>query len=111
MSLHPASGGTRAERPGGNGVGLGDDTEVVVGDEPQCWQRASLVGNKQLRTKVWAPESMSRRGPRLIIDGEGRRSHGGPLALSARITRRFQQASPLAKNLDFQPIPLPFPGT
>jgi len=34
----------------------------------------------------------------------------GPLALSARITRRFQQASPLVKNLDLHPIPLPFPG-
>jgi hypothetical protein len=34
----------------------------------------------------------------------------GPLALSARITRRFQQASPLIKNLDFHPIPLPLPG-
>src|SRR5664280_2159984 len=50
------------------------------------------------------------RGLRLIIDGEGRQPHGGPLALPARITRRFQQASLLGKNLDLQPIPLPFPG-
>ena len=57
-----------------------------------------------------APESMSRRGLRLIIDGEGRRSHGGSLALSAHFTWRFQQASPLVKNLDFHPIPLPLPG-
>ena len=37
-------------------------------------------------------------------------SHGGPLALSAHITWRFQQASPLVKSLDLHPIPLPFPG-
>ena len=53
---------------------------------------------------------MSLRGLRLTIDGEGRRSHGGPLALSARITRRFQQVNPLVENLDLHPIPLPFPG-
>jgi hypothetical protein len=53
---------------------------------------------------------MSRRGLRLIADGEGRQSHGGSLVLSARFTWRFQQASPLVKNLDLHPIPLPFPG-
>jgi hypothetical protein len=46
----------------------------------------------------------------LIVSGEGRQSHGGSLALSARITRRFQQASLLGKSPDLQPIPLPFPG-
>ena len=45
-----------------------------------------------------APESMSRRGLRLIIDDEGQQSHGGSLALSARFIWRFQQASPLVKN-------------
>jgi hypothetical protein len=53
---------------------------------------------------------MSFRGPRLIIDGEGRPSHGGPLALSARITRLFQLTGlSLDKNLDLHPIPLSFP--
>jgi len=52
---------------------------------------------------------MSLRGLLVITDGDGRRSHGGPLALSARITRRFQQASPLVENLDLHPILLPFP--
>jgi len=46
----------------------------------------------------------------LIIDGEGQQSHGVSLALPARSTWRFQQASPLVKNPDFHPIPLPFPG-
>jgi hypothetical protein len=45
----------------------------------------------------------------LIIDGEGQQSHGGSLVLSARITWRFQRASPLSENLDLHPIPLPFP--
>jgi hypothetical protein len=53
---------------------------------------------------------MSLRGLRLIIGNEGRQSHGGSLALSARFTWRFQQASPLVKKPDFHPIPLPFPG-
>ena len=59
---------------------------------------------------VQTPGSMSLRGLRLIIGNEGRQSHGGPLALSAGFTWRFQQASPLVKNLDLHPIPLPFPG-
>jgi len=50
------------------------------------------------------------RGLRLIAGGEGRQSHGGSLALSARITRRFRQASLPGKSPDLQPIPLPFPG-
>jgi len=48
---------------------------------------------------VQTPGSMSLRGLRLIIGNEGRRSHGGSLALAARFTRRLQQASPLVKNL------------
>ena len=56
-----------------------------------------------------APGSMSLRGLRLTIDNEGRRSHGGSLALCAGFTRRFQQASPLVKKPDSHPIPLPFP--
>ena len=72
--------------------------------------RASLVGNQRSRVRVQAPESMSLRGLRLIIDGEDRQSHGGPLALPARFTWRFQQASPLVKKPLFHPIPLPFPG-
>ena len=57
------------------------------------------MGANKLRTKVQAPGSMSLRGLRLIISNEGRQSHGGSLALSARFTWRFQQASPLVKNL------------
>jgi len=53
---------------------------------------------------------MSLRDLRLTTDGEGRQSHGGSLALTARITRRFQRANPLVKSLDVHPIPLPFPG-
>jgi len=40
-----------------------------------------------------APERMRFRGLRLIIDGEGRQPYGGPLALSARITRRSSRQS------------------
>src|SRR5664279_754585 len=59
---------------------------------------------------AWAPERMRFRGPQLIIDGEGRQSHGGPLAPSARLTRRFQPGKAwLVRNLDLQPIPLPLP--
>jgi hypothetical protein len=46
----------------------------------------------------------------LIIDDDGRQSHGGPLALSARITRRFRQASLLGKSLDLQTDPAPVSG-
>jgi hypothetical protein len=42
-------------------------------------QRSSLVGNRQPAGKVQVPESVSRRGLPLIIDGEG-----------ARFTGRFQ---------------------
>ena len=42
---------------------------------------------------------MSRRGLLLIIDGEGRRSHGWSAGSPRTLHLRFQQASPLVKNL------------
>src|SRR5664280_802225 len=60
---------------------------------------------------AWAPERMRFRLLRLIIDVVGLQPHGGPLAPSARFTRRFQPGKAwLVKNLDLQPIPLPLPG-
>ena len=78
--------------------------------DPEAWQRARLVGNQRPRAKVQAPGSMSLRGLRLIIGGEDRQSHGGPLALSARFTWRSQQASPLVKNPISIRATLPLPG-
>jgi hypothetical protein len=50
------------------------------------------------------------RGPRLIVDGEGRQSHGGPLVLCAHHLAVPVRQAWLGKNLDLQPIPLPFAG-
>jgi len=50
------------------------------------------------------------RGLLLTIDGDDRQSHGSPLALSARITRRFQQASLTGQEPRFPTDPAPVSG-
>jgi hypothetical protein len=84
--------------------------EVGQSRSHRRWSRLK-TWEQGVRTMALAPESMRFRGLRLTIDGEGRRSHGGPRDLSARITRRFQPGKPdWARTFDLRPIPLPFPG-
>ena len=61
------------------------------------------MGNQQPAGKVQVPESMSRRGLLLIIDGEGARSHRAVHPHARRAAWRH------GKILDFH-HPLPFPG-
>jgi len=84
----------------------------VVNHEPIVPPRADrwcALAGAHWPDKGVGPGKYESPGPTVDRRHEVRQSHGGPLALSARFTRRFQQASPLVKNLDLHPIPPPFP--
>jgi len=53
---------------------------------------------------------MSRRGLLLIIDGEGRRSHGWSAGSLRTLHLAVPAGKPTGQEPDFHPIPLPFPG-